>query len=120
MKKPLPAKVAYHDPCYLARGNNIAKGREIVESLPGATAVDVERSGAKTFCCGGGGGAMWMRETGGGKINEMRVKELVKDSPDVIATSCPYCVVMLEDGVRSLGLENVKCKDLIEIVRDTI
>jgi len=63
---------------------------------------------------------MWMRESGGGKINEMRVKELVKDSPDVIATSCPYCVVMLEDGVRSLGLENVKCKDLIEIVRDTI
>lgn len=120
LKKQLPAKVAYHDPCYLARGNNLTKGREVLDALPGASTLDVERSGAKTFCCGGGGGAMWMRETGGAKINELRVRELVQDGPEVIATSCPYCVVMLEDGIRSLGVENVKCKDLIEMVRESV
>lgn len=118
--KEVPAKIAYHDPCYLARGNNIENGRDILAGLPGVNSVPVERCGENTFCCGGGGGAMWMRETGGSKINELRVKELVKDSPDVIATSCPYCVVMLEDGVKSLGLEKVKCKDLIEIVREMV
>jgi len=63
---------------------------------------------------------MGMRDTGGAKINEMRVKELTKDDPGIIATSCPYCVVMLEDGARSLGLENVKCKDLIELVSEMV
>lgn len=119
-KQALPAKVTYHDPCYLARGNNLTKGREVLDALPGGCTLDVERSGAQTFCCGGGGGTMWMRETGGSKINELRVKELMKDAPDVIATSCPYCVVMLEDGIKSLGVENVVCKDLIEIVRETV
>ncbi len=119
-KKSEPVKVAYHDPCYLARGNGVVKGREILASLPGTTPLEVERSGEKTFCCGGGGGAMWMRDTGGAKINEMRVKELAKDNPGIIATSCPYCVVMLEDGARSLGLENVKCKDLIELVSEMV
>ncbi len=120
LKTPLVAKVAYHDPCYLARGNDSLKGREILASLPGVNPLAVECSGQKTFCCGGGGGAMWMRETGGSKINELRVKELVKEEPEVIATSCPYCVVMLEDGIQSLGLGNVKCRDLIEIVREMV
>lgn len=120
MKKALPAKVVYHDPCYLARGNGLAMGREILAGLPATTVLDVERSGEKTFCCGGGGGAMWMRDTGGGKINELRVKELVAGEPQVVATSCPYCVVMLEEGIRSLGLEKVACKDLVEIVREMI
>ncbi|TWJ11350.1 Fe-S oxidoreductase [Geobacter argillaceus] len=119
-KRSEPVKVAYHDPCYLARGNGVVKGREILDSLPGTTTLAVERSGEQTFCCGGGGGAMWMRDTGGAKINEMRVKELTKDNPGIIATSCPYCVVMLEDGARSLGLENVKCKDLIELVSEMV
>lgn len=115
-----PVRVAYHDPCYLARGNGIVEGREILASLPGTTPLDIGRSGEQTFCCGGGGGAMWMRDTGGAKINEMRVQELAKDNPDVIATSCPYCVVMLEDGARSLGLEKVKCRDLVEIVSEMV
>lgn len=120
LTKELPAKVVYHDPCYLARGNDLAVGHDIVAQLPAARPVELERCGSSTFCCGGGGGAMWMRETGGEKINELRVKELAKDEPDVIATSCPYCVMMLESGVNALGLEKVKCLDLIEMVRETI
>lgn len=113
-------KVVYHDPCYLARGNDLTKGREVLEALPGIVSLPLEKSGTKTFCCGGGGGAMWMRESGGNKINELRIQQLVQESPDIIATSCPYCIVMLDDGIKSLGLEKVRCKDLIELVSETM
>ena len=63
---------------------------------------------------------MWMREIRGKKINEVRLEELCREKPEVIATSCPYCLVMFEDGVKSLGIEGVKCLDLIEMVRDAI
>ena len=63
---------------------------------------------------------MWMRELGGMRINELRVKELVQEEPEMIITSCPYCLVMLEDAVKSLQLEPVKCKELAEVIRDLI
>jgi Fe-S oxidoreductase len=59
---------------------------------------------------------MWIREFGTAKVGELRVKQLAETAPDVIATSCPYCLIMLEDGVKSLGMDNVQCKDLIELV----
>jgi len=114
------ARVAYHDPCYLARGNDLTAGHEVLAALPGVQPLPLDRSRQQTFCCGGGGGAMWMRESGGDKINELRVRQLTADNPEVIATSCPYCVVMLEDGLKSLGLENVVCQDLIDLVRETV
>lgn len=114
-------RIAYHDPCYLARGNGIVDApRRVLSALPGVEQCDLRNSGAETFCCGGGGGSMWMRETGGKKINERRVRELTDASPDLIATSCPYCLIMLEDGIKSLGLETLACKDIAEIVRDTV
>ncbi|RJQ57485.1 MAG: 4Fe-4S dicluster domain-containing protein [Desulfobacteraceae bacterium] len=115
-------RLVFHDPCYLARGNNlVAAPREILKSITGAKTSEACGSKEKTFCCGGGGGQMWVRETGGDRINELRVKQLAAGCPDVIATSCPYCMVMIEDGLKSLpGLETLKCKDLIEIVRDGI
>lgn len=61
---------------------------------------------------------MWMREAPGGKLNEVRVEELLKKSPEMIITSCPYCMVMLDDALRSLGAEEVKCLDLIELIQD--
>lgn len=119
-KQSPQTRVVYHDPCYLARGSDVTKGHEVLAALPGAEPVALENSGKQTFCCGGGGGAMWMRESGGAKINELRVQQLTKEKPEVIATSCPYCVVMLEDGIKSLGLEKVECKDLIELVKETV
>lgn len=114
-------RIAYHDPCYLARGNGIVDApRRVLSALPGLEQCVLRNSGAETFCCGGGGGSMWMRETGGKKINERRVKELSDASPDLIATSCPYCLIMLEDGIKSLGLETLACKDIAEIVRDAV
>ena len=63
---------------------------------------------------------MWMREVAGERLSEVRVKQLLKDDPGMIVTSCPYCLVMFDDAVRTLGVENVKCYDLLEVIRDII
>ena len=120
-QKTLSSRIVYHDPCYLARGNGIVDApREILASLPGVTHNDPLNAGGKTFCCGGGGGQMWLREAAGKRINDRRINELAECKPDVIASSCPYCLIMLEDGAKSLGLETVKCRDLLEVVKDTV
>jgi Fe-S oxidoreductase/nitrate reductase gamma subunit len=119
--KDMEATVIYHDPCYLARANNIyTTPRELLKSIPGIRLLETEHSKKRGFCCGAGGGHMWMREIPGKKINEVRVTELTRAKPEMIATSCPYCLVMLEDGIKSLGIENVKCLDIIEMIRDMV
>jgi Fe-S oxidoreductase len=119
--KEMENKVVFHDPCSLARANDIHKGpREILKSIPGVRLTEPGHSKRQTLCCGAGGGHMWMREGRGRKINEMRVEELLDTKPEIIATSCPYCLVMFEDGVKSLGIEGIKCVDIIEIIRDVI
>ncbi len=112
-------KVVYHDPCYLSRANDIHQTpRDILESIPGMEVSEPGCSRRDTFCCGAGGGHMWMRETPGRKLNEVRAEELLKKNPEMIITSCPYCLVMLEDALSSLGAEEVKCLDLVELIRD--
>jgi Fe-S oxidoreductase len=115
-------RLVFQDPCYLARGNGVASApREILESITGTPPLEAADNKEKAFCCGGGGGQMWVRETGGERINELRVKQLAASNPDVIATACPYCMVMIEDGLKSLsGLEALQCKDIIQIVRERI
>jgi Fe-S oxidoreductase/nitrate reductase gamma subunit len=119
--KDLEKSVAYHDPCYLARANDIhGIPREILRAVPGVKLVEPEHTRRETFCCGAGGGHMWMREIPGRKINEVRLEEIMKAQPDIITTSCPYCLIMFEDGLKSLGLEGVRCLDIAEIVRDAL
>jgi Fe-S oxidoreductase len=121
VNKGMEKRVVYHDPCYLARANDLhGKPRGILSSIPGLQLLEPLHSKRRTFCCGAGGGHMWMREIRGKKINEVRLEELTKEKPEVIATSCPYCLVMFEDGMKSLGIEGVKCLDLVEIVRDAV
>lgn len=119
--KDMEKSVAYHDPCYLARANDIhGMPREVLRAVPGVRLVEPEHSRRGTFCCGAGGGHMWMREIPGKKINEVRLEEIMNVQPEIIATSCPYCLIMFEDGVRSLGLEGVRCLDIGEIIRDAL
>jgi Fe-S oxidoreductase/nitrate reductase gamma subunit len=119
--KDMGATVIYHDPCYLARANDIySSPRDLLTSLPGIKVLEPAHSKKRGFCCGAGGGHMWMREIPGKKINEVRVNELILGKPDVIATSCPYCLVMLEDAMKSIGIENIRCLDIIEMIRDRI
>jgi Fe-S oxidoreductase/nitrate reductase gamma subunit len=119
--KDMQKSIAYHDPCYLARANGIyGVPREILRAIPGVKLVEPGRSRRKTFCCGGGGGHMWMREIPGKKINEVRLGEIMNAQPAIITTSCPYCLIMFEDGVKSLGLEGTKCLDVGEVIRDAL
>jgi Fe-S oxidoreductase/nitrate reductase gamma subunit len=100
-----PAKsdteITYHDSCYLARHNDVAaEPRELVAAV--GTPVEMEKRGKRTFCCGAGGAHMWMEERGS-PINEERVRQAAETGADTLAVACPFCTVMLDDGVRSSG-----------------
>jgi Fe-S oxidoreductase len=97
---PVDGKVTYHDPCYLGRHNKIyTPPRELVKSVPGVNLVEMERSGEKSFCCGAGGARMWMEETLGTRVNQNRADEAINTGAEKIAVACPFCSVMLNDGV---------------------
>ena len=94
--------ITYHDPCYIGRHNKVYEPpRELLQVLPGASYVEMERSGERSFCCGAGGARMWMEETIGSRINENRTREAVATGADQIAVGCPFCRVMLSDGLTS-------------------
>lgn len=106
--------VVYHDPCYLGRYNGIyGDPREILLSIPGLKLVEADRNKRISFCCGAGGGRMWMEETAGKRINRERCKQLISTGAKTIATACPYCMIMLDDAVKDLGMEEeVTVRDL--------
>ena len=94
--------VTYHDPCYLGRHNQIYEPpRELIGSLPGVEYREMERSKETSFCCGAGGARMWMEETIGSRINVNRTKEAVATGAEQIAVGCPFCRVMLSDGLTA-------------------
>ena len=111
-------KITYHDSCYLGRYNGIYdQPRMIMRSVPGLQVEEMKRSYEKSFCCGAGGGRMWMEENIGTRINEYRTDNALEIGVDMIATGCPFCLTMLEDGVKEKGkVEEVKTVDLAEIV----
>ena len=94
--------ITYHDPCFLGRHNQVySPPRELLQVLPGAEYVEMERSAERSFCCGAGGARMWMEERIGERINENRTREAVATGADQIAVGCPFCRVMLDDGLTS-------------------
>ena len=93
--------ITYHDSCYLARHNDVLEGpRELVAAV--GKPVEMRRSGKNTFCCGAGGAHMWMEERGT-PINDARVQEAADTGAETLAVACPFCTVMLDDGVRAAG-----------------
>jgi Fe-S oxidoreductase len=95
--------VTYHDSCYLARHNDVLEGpRDLIEAV--GQPVEMERSGKQTFCCGAGGAHMWMEERAS-PINEERVREAAGTGADTLAVACPFCTVMLGDGVQGTGAQ---------------
>ncbi len=95
--------ITYHDSCYLARHNDVAsEPRELVAAV--GRPVEMEKHGKRTFCCGAGGAHMWMEERGS-QINEERVRQATETGASTLAVACPFCTVMLDDGVRSAGAE---------------
>jgi Fe-S oxidoreductase len=108
--------VTFHDPCYLGRHNDVfVAPRSVIDSV--ATRVEMPRNGTKSFCCGAGGGRMWMEEPTGKKVNIERSEEAIATGADVVATGCPFCFVMMDDGVKELGAdEQVKVMDIATLL----
>ena len=111
----------FHDSCYLGRHNDVYDApRQIVESATGRAPVELERNRNNAFCCGAGGGRMWMEEHTGERINLTRVKEALQENPDTVCVACPYCMTMFEDGLKDVKADNVKVRDVAEIMAEAI
>ena len=109
--------VTYHDSCYLARHNDVRSDpRQLVAAV--GRPLEMARSGKKTFCCGAGGAHMWMEERGG-PINEERVREAAETGAETLAVACPFCTVMLDDGVRASGRE-LRVVDVATLLAESI
>jgi len=121
-EKSFKASMTYHDSCYLGRHNNIyAPPREVLKKINGVTVKEMARAKQKSFCCGAGGGRMWMEETTGKRINEERTGDAIKLNVEKICTACPYCLTMFEDGLKAKQKEeSIKVIDIAEVVADAI
>lgn len=120
-QKTLDSTITYHDSCYLGRYNQIYDApREILKSIPGVKVVEMERSRDTGLCCGAGGGRMWMEETIGERINEIRAQEAIDVKPDIVASACPFCKTMISDGLNAKGAENTPNLDIAEILEKSL
>jgi Fe-S oxidoreductase len=113
-----PKKIAYHDPCYLGRHNDVYLAPRNVVGASGNYVVEMPRHGTRALCCGAGGGRFWMEEHTGKKVNVERAEEALNTDADEIAVACPFCFVMLDDGVKELGRDDVQVRDIAMILAD--
>jgi Fe-S oxidoreductase len=108
--------ITYHDPCYLGRIGGIL---EEPRSVIGGVDVEAERSGQDSFCCGAGGAQMWLEEDADKRVNEIRAKDLAATGCDTVAVGCPFCSVMIGDGLKSIGKE-MEVLDIAELLWEQI
>ena len=114
----LEGKIAYHDPCYLGRYNNIFEApRQSLKYIPGVELIEMARNTERSFCCGAGGGHMWLEEQKSGeRINVMRTDQAIATAARTVATGCPYCLQMFQDGIKTREAEEIiQVKDISEV-----
>ncbi|MCC5951682.1 MAG: (Fe-S)-binding protein [Acidimicrobiia bacterium] len=119
----LEERLVYHDSCYLGRHNDVYMApRKVIGSLGGVQVVEAGRNGTKGMCCGAGGARMWMEEHIGKQVNVERSQELLATGASRIATACPFCYIMIDDGVKGEGVdeEDVRVADIAMHVLDAI
>ena len=109
--------ITYHDSCYLARHNDVISAPRELAAASGKT-VEMGRSGKRTFCCGAGGARMWMEERGR-PLNDERVREAAATGADTLAVGCPFCTVMLDDGIRNTGTK-LEVIDLASLLSEAV
>jgi Fe-S oxidoreductase len=122
--RAIQTTVAYHDSCYLSRHNGIQDApREIIRAIPGLELKEIpQRNRRRTFCCGAGGGHMWMEEVGEGqRVNHARTDHFLQTGAEMIGVSCPYCLQMMTDGISSKGEEGKRyAVDLLELLEQSV
>jgi Fe-S oxidoreductase len=121
--RPLPAKVTLHDSCYLSRyAGLVDEPRDLLGTVKGLELVEMGRCREENFCCGAGGARMWMEESIGTKVNDERAREALSTGATRVATACPFCFIMMDDGVKAAGVDEdqVKVADLSIHLLDAI
>jgi Fe-S oxidoreductase/nitrate reductase gamma subunit len=117
----LEDRIVYHDSCYLGRHNDVYLApRKVIGAIGGVEVVEAPRNGTKGMCCGAGGARMFMEETIGKKVNDERSEELINTGATRIATACPWCYVMMDDGVKGHGRDDVQVADIALHVLEAI
>ncbi|HLZ55744.1 MAG TPA: (Fe-S)-binding protein [Ktedonosporobacter sp.] len=115
-------KLTYHDPCYVGRYNDVYdEPRRVLSVLNSNGVTEMRRHRNKSFCCGGGGGRVWMEEKIGKRVNQTRINEALETKAEVLAAACPFCITMFEDGVKGVEAEDqMKIEDIAEIIAHAI
>ena len=122
LNKEYTKKITYHDPCYLGRHNGIFdEPREVLRRVKGIELNEMPDSRIDSLCCGGGGGRVWMETQKGERFSDIRIEQATGVGAEVLVTSCPYCITMLEDSRITMGFaDTIEVKDITEIIEEAI
>jgi len=122
LKKPLEARVTYHDPCYLGRRGEVFEApRHLLKAVPGLELVEMDRNRNRSICCGGGGGGSFGETAKEERLANLRLDQALAANAGILATACPFCVLMFQDAVTVRGVEEkIKVMDVSEILAEVI
>jgi Fe-S oxidoreductase len=116
-----PKRVTYHDPCYLGRHNGVFDApREVLAAIPGVQLTEMAFHRENSFCCGGGGGRIWMETPKAERFSDLRLKQASDVGAEVLATACPYCITNFTDSSLGLPGQAIEIKDITEIVAEVV
>jgi len=120
--RPLEPAVTYHDPCYLGKHNSIYEPpRELLRALAGDRFIELDRAHATSLCCEGGGGRMWAESAAGGRLAETRIEDALALPAAIVATACPFCLLTLEDAVKTTDSETrIRVRDIAELLLEAV
>jgi len=121
IKQKMTKDFTYHDSCYLGRHNNIiSQPRKILAKVLSSKLIELKNNCEHSFCCGAGGGLMWTEESSGQRINHLRTDEVIDSNIELAVTSCPFCQTMLQDGLKDKDNENIKVKDIVQVIAESL
>jgi Fe-S oxidoreductase/nitrate reductase gamma subunit len=121
--RSLTETITFHDSCYLGRYNGVYEApRDVITAIPGVNLVEMSRSREMGLCCGGGGGGMWLEVHGERRIQEIRLEEAEATDPSIVASACPFCMLMFDLGSKTLEFDekNIQLKDIVELVAEAM
>ena len=122
VKRERTERITYHDACNLGRYNDVyEEPRRVLASTSRGDLVEMSLNRKKGFCCGGGGGRAWMEENEGRRVSQVRVEQAMEVKPDILASACPFCLTMFEDGVKSKEVDDkIKTRDIAEVLVESL